>query len=88
MFVPAVVKRRTACVTDRKGVRVYVGDVVMDSFAREHKVVGFEPINEFTAWIVDEWDMRLVPHIVEKTEDRKGVSEWYRRSNELAMRSS
>ena len=40
------------------------------------------------AVVVDEWNMRLVPHIVEKTEDRKGVSEWYRRSNELAMRSS
>ena len=88
MALHELVQNRRACVVDCKGMRVFVGDTVVDSYAREHKVVGFEPIDPYTAWIVDEWDMRLVPHIVEKTVDRKGVSEWCRRKQELATRSS
>lgn len=55
-----------ACAVDAKGADVFCGDVVVDSFCNEHKVIALEPIDADHCWLIDESKVRLVPHLVEK----------------------
>lgn len=55
-----------ACAVDAKGADVFCGDVVVDSFCNEHKVIALEPIDAGHCWLIDESKVRLVPHLVEK----------------------
>lgn len=66
-------RARRLCATDAKGRSVYCGDVVLDSFCEQHKVVGFELIDADHAWIVNEKGRLIVPHLAEKVPQGKGM---------------